>query len=83
MQLSENELVTLLLCSDLAVGDVSPLSDSAYSAFATALYKENRQPSDLFSMSSENIAEIYQKYRQVPYPPYLTYFSLPNLNKNN
>ena len=64
MQLSENELVTLLLCSDLAVGDVSPLSDSAYSAFATALYKENRQPSDLFSMSSENIAEIYQKYRQ-------------------
>ena len=51
MQLSENELVTLLLCSDLAVGDVSPLSDSAYSAFATALYKENRQPSDLFSMS--------------------------------
>lgn len=63
MKLSENELVTLLLCSDIAISDTKPLSDAAYSAFAQALFNENKQPCDLFSMSSDEILKIYNTYK--------------------
>ena len=61
MQISENALVTLLLCSDIAVADTSPLSDMAYSALAQALFNESKQPSDLLNMTSDDIFKISHK----------------------
>ncbi|MBQ8706470.1 MAG: DNA-processing protein DprA [Succinivibrionaceae bacterium] len=64
MHISENELVTLLLCSDLAINDhQTPLSDAAYSAFAMALFKEGKEPKDLLSMRADDILSIYEKYK--------------------
>ncbi|MGN1394411.1 MAG: DNA-processing protein DprA [Succinivibrionaceae bacterium] len=61
MKISQNELVTLLLCSDIALSDKEkPLSNLAYDLFARALYKEGKQPSDLFSLSESEIFAIYQ-----------------------
>ncbi len=64
MQISENALVTLLLCSDIAVADTSPLSDMAYSALAQALFNESKQPSDLLNMTSDDISKLYGKYKK-------------------
>ena len=60
MSISDNELVTLLLCSDLALkgSELKPYSDAAYSVFALALFKAGKQPSDLFSMASQEINDI-------------------------
>lgn len=63
MEISENALVTLLLCSDLAVNGTNPLSDAAYSALAGALFKEDLQPQDLLTMSQADISQLYNKYR--------------------
>lgn len=63
MNLSDNELVTLLLCSDMALNDgEKPISNAAYDSFARALYKEGKQPSDLYTMSEDEIFDIYQKH---------------------
>ncbi len=63
MKLSDNELVTLLLCSDIALSgkNLTPFSDVAYSAFARALYNSGYQPSDLLSMSKETIRKICEE----------------------
>lgn len=64
--LSENDLATLLLCSDLACGsDDKPYSDSAYEKFARALYRVGCQPSDLFTMSSSKIQEITESNKDL------------------
>lgn len=60
--LSENDLATLLLCSDMACDSkIKPYSDSTYSKFAQALFKSGYQPSDLFSMEPSKILEITQE----------------------
>lgn len=54
--LSENDLATLLLCSDMACEQkLKPYSDSTYSKFALALFKSGYQPSDLFTMKPSKI----------------------------
>ena len=62
--LSENDLATLLLCSDMACDSkIKPYSDSTYSKFAQALFKSGYQPSDLFSMEPSKILEITQEHK--------------------
>ncbi len=59
MDISDNELVTLMLCSELALhGELKPYSDAAYAAFAKALFLSGKQPSDLFKMTEGQIQEI-------------------------
>ncbi len=66
MDISDNELVTMMLCSELALhGDLKPYSDAAYAAFAQALYLSGRQPSDLFNMTADNIQEICNAHAQL------------------
>ena len=66
MDISDNELVTLMLCSELALnGELKPYSDAAYSAFAQALFLSGKQPSDLFNMSSQDIQEICNAHTQL------------------
>lgn len=62
--LSENDLATLLLCSDMTWDSkIKPYSDSTYSKFAQALFKSGYQPSDLFSMEPSKILEITQEHK--------------------
>lgn len=64
--LSDNDLATLLLCSDLACpSNLRPYSDSTYSKFAYALFKSGYQPSDLFMMPSSKILEITQNHKEL------------------
>lgn len=64
--LSENDLATLLLCSDLACGTgLKPYSDSTYEKFARALYRAGHQPSDLFKMPSSEILEITESNKEL------------------
>lgn len=63
MNLTDNELVTLLLCSDMALNDgLKPFSDVAYDALARAIFEEGKQPSDLFNLTEEELYSIYQKH---------------------
>lgn len=59
MKLSDNELVTLLLCSDLALSSSEvPFTDAVYSELAQILFKIGKQPGDLFSMNEHDIDEF-------------------------
>lgn len=59
MELSDNEIVTLLLCSDLALsGSAVPFTDVVYSEFAHVLFKIGKQPADLYTMNEYDIDEF-------------------------
>lgn len=67
MELSDNELVTLLLCSDIALNEsgLYPLTDAAYSCFAKALFKSNLEPANLFSMSENSIYDLVNQNKEL------------------
>lgn len=65
VEISDNELVTLMLCSDLALcGEEKPYSDAAYSAFAKALYLSENEPADLFNMNADDIQTVCKDHAQ-------------------
>ena len=67
MELSDNELVTMLLCSDIALNEsgLHPLTDAAYSCLAKALFKSNLEPSNLFSMSKDSILDLVNQNKEL------------------
>ena len=67
MELSDNELVTMLLCSDIALNEsgLHPLTDAAYSCLAKALFKSNLEPVNLFSMSENSIYDLVNQNKEL------------------
>ncbi len=69
VELSENSLVTLLLCSNLSLSSSeSPLSDVTYDALAHVLFLNGLEPSDLFRCDKSQLQSLInssEKLRKV------------------
>ena len=66
MELTDNSLATLLLCSTLARDStVPPLTDSVYEFLARELYARGLEPSDMLSMDPVALGELAGSVRRL------------------